>query len=67
MDCLQKILFIIPLILNSCATSQVEEEFLQQEEQTAIGFNGKVHNSRAIVTLPEIQNDDKRFSSMGRL
>lgn len=49
MDCLQKILFIIPLILNSCATSQVEEEFLQQEEQTAIGFNGKVHNSRALA------------------
>ena len=52
---LQIILFLIPLCLMSCTASQMEEEFPTEEEQTAIGFNAKVQNSRAIATLTDVQ------------
>lgn len=47
---LPKILFLIPLYFISCTTSQIEEEFPQKEEQTAIGFNAKALDSRAAVS-----------------
>ena len=45
-----KILLLIPLYFISCTTSQIEEEFPQKEEQTAIGFNAKALDSRAAVS-----------------
>lgn len=45
-----KILFLIPLYLISCTTSQIEEELPQQEERDAIGFNAKALDSRAAVS-----------------
>ena len=53
---LPKILFLIPLYLMSCTTSQIEEEFSQKEEQTAIGFNAKV-NSRALADIDDVQEN----------
>ena len=53
---LPKILFLIPLYLMSCTTSQIEEEFPQKEEQTAIGFNAKV-NSRALADIDDVKTN----------
>lgn len=47
---LKKILFLLPLYLISCTTSQIEEELAQQEERDAIGFNAKALDSRAAVS-----------------
>lgn len=46
----KKILFLLPLYLMSCTTSQIEEELPQQEERDAIGFNAKALDSRAAVS-----------------
>ena len=46
----KKILFLLPLYLISCTTSQIEEELPQQEERDAIGFNAKALDSRAAVS-----------------
>lgn len=51
---LQKIRFLIPLCFLSCTTSQVEDVFPQEEEQSAIGFQAKV-NARALNTLDDVQ------------
>ena len=42
--------------MMSCTTSQLEEEFPQKEEQTAIGFNAKV-NSRALADIDDVQSN----------
>ena len=51
---LKKILLLIPLYLTSCTTSQIEEEFPQKEEQTAIGFNAKVNSRAAVSSVSDI-------------
>ena len=50
MNHLYKILFLIPFYFIACTTSQVEDVFPKDEEQTTIGFNAKVQNSRATLT-----------------
>lgn len=59
MNHLQKILFLIPLYFISCTTSQVADEFPAKEELTAIGFNAKVQNSRAVSNMDATENDVK--------
>lgn len=54
MNHLLKILFLVPLFM-SCITSQ-EDVPMKEEEQSTIGFNAKVQNSRAIATLTDVQN-----------
>ena len=54
MTYLKKILLLIPLYLMSCTTSQLEEEFPQKEEQTAIGFNAKVNSRAAVSSVSDI-------------
>lgn len=51
----KKILFLLPLYLISCTTSQIEEEFPQKEEQTAIGFNAKVNSRAAVSSVSDIK------------
>lgn len=51
----KKILFLLPLYLISCTTSQIEEEFPQKEEQTAIGFNAKVNSRAAVSSVSDIE------------
>ena len=45
------------LVITACNSSTIEELPSNEEEQTAIGFNAKVQNSRAIATLKDVQDN----------
>lgn len=45
------------LVITACNSSTIEELPSNEEEQTAIGFNAKVQNSRAIADLNAVKNN----------